>query len=45
MEWRNTEGGMALDKEEDREDEYNNPVIMRMFDWKSYCYDLIPQEQ
>ena len=40
-EWRNTEG-MNLDRREDKEDEYHNPAIMRMFDWKNYCYDWIP---
>lgn len=41
-EWRNTEG-MSLEREEEKDDEhFHNPSIMRMFDWKTYCYDMIP---
>lgn len=41
-EWRNTEG---ININEDKEDEFTNAAIMRMFDWKTYCYDMIPLEQ
>lgn len=40
-EWRNTEG-IDLDNINEK-DGYHNPAIMRMFDWKNYCYDWIPQ--
>ena len=36
--WRNTEG-FDLDEEEPRD-----ASIQRMFDWKAYCYDWIPEE-
>ena len=39
-EWRNTEG-MSLE-DDDKDDEFHNPSIQRMFDWKTYCYDMIP---
>lgn len=40
-EWRNTEGFSLKDDKED--DFYNkNTAIMRMFDWKTFCYDMIP---
>lgn len=38
-EWRNTEG---MHLEQDKEDEFHNPSIQRMFDWKTFCYDFIP---
>jgi hypothetical protein len=42
-EWRNTEG---IDlKDINKRDGYHNPEIMRMFDWKNYCYDWIPHNQ
>ena len=42
-EWRNTEG-FTLEKDHE-ENEYSTPAIMRMFDWKTFCYDSIPEEQ
>lgn len=33
-EWRNTEGSLDRNK-----DEFLSPAIMRMFDWKTFCYD------
>jgi hypothetical protein len=41
-EWRNTEGMYLDNNNNNKDDEYHNPSIMRMFDWKSYCYDMIP---
>ena len=41
-EWRNTEG-FLLEKVE-QENEFTSPAIMRMFDWKSFFYDQIPEE-
>ena len=41
-EWRNTEG-FTLEKELD-ENEFSSPAIMRMFDWKTFCYDSIPED-
>ena len=40
-EWRNTEG---INLDEEKEDDFSNAAIMRMFDWKTFCYDMIPQE-
>jgi hypothetical protein len=42
-EWRNTEG-MSLEKENEKEEEFKHPAISRMFDWKTFCYDMIPQD-
>jgi len=39
-EWRNTEG--SLDR---KEGDFVPPAIMRMFDWKTFCYDQIPEGQ
>jgi len=39
-EWRNTDG-VSL---EDGDVSDNNPSVMRLFDWKSFFYDVIPQE-
>lgn len=39
-EWRNTEG-MSLD--DDGEDEEYDPLMSRIFDWKTFFYDHIPQ--
>lgn len=41
IEWRNTEG---LNLKEDKDEEFfnANAAIMRMFDWKTFCYDMIP---
>lgn len=41
-EWRNTEG-FTLERNSD-ENEFATQAIMRMFDWKSLCYDYIPEE-
>ena len=41
-EWRNTEG-FTLEKDHE-ENQYSTPAIMRMFDWKTFCYDSIPEE-
>jgi hypothetical protein len=41
-EWRNTEG-FILEKNQD-ENEFSSPAIMRMFDWKSFMYEHIPEE-
>ncbi len=40
-EWRNTEG-YTLEYVE--ENEFHSAAIMRMFDWKTFCYDMIPEE-
>lgn len=37
-EWRNTEG-FTLEKSAHEENEFSSPAIMRMFDWKTFCYD------
>lgn len=39
-EWRNTEG-FTLEKHSKDNDvhEFSSPAIMRMFDWKTFCYD------
>lgn len=36
-EWRNTEG-FTLERISD-DTEFATPAIMRMFDWKTFCYD------
>ena len=41
-EWRNTEG-FLLERHCD-DGEFTSPAIMRMFDWKSNCYDHIPED-
>lgn len=41
-EHRNTEG-FTLEKTKD-ENQYITPAIMRMFDWKSFMYEHIPDE-
>ncbi|CDW81936.1 duf1765 domain containing protein [Stylonychia lemnae] len=43
-EWRNTEG-FTLEKDSNDENEFANAAIMRMFDWKTFCYDQIPENQ
>lgn len=37
-EWRNTEG-MSLEKDDEKDDDYFNPAMARLFDWKTYFYD------
>jgi hypothetical protein len=37
-EWRNTEG-FTLEKDGHDDNEFATPAIMRMFDWKTFCYD------
>ena len=44
-EWRNTEGMHFEEEEEEKDLEFHNPSIQRMFDWKTYCYDMIPEDQ
>ena len=41
-EWRNTEG-ITLD--DDKDEDFSSAAIMRMFDWKTFCYDMIPLDQ
>jgi len=36
-EWRNTEGFTLERNQEDND--FVSPAIMRMFDWKMFCYD------
>ena len=40
-EWRNTEG-FILERHQD-ESEFTSTAIMRMFDWKTYFYDFLPE--
>jgi hypothetical protein len=44
-EWRNTEGMSLEDDEQDEDDYKHNKAINRMFDWKAFLYDQIPNEQ
>ena len=37
-EWRNTEG-FTLERNLHEENEFATLAIMRMFDWKTFCYD------
>lgn len=37
-EWRNTEG-FTLEKTSNEDKEFSTVAIMRMFDWKTFCYD------
>lgn len=41
-EWRNTEG-FTLERHDNDMNGFTSPAIMRMFDWKTFCYDHIPE--
>jgi hypothetical protein len=44
-EWRNTEGFIDRYAGQDMANGgFASPAIMRMFDWRSYCYYQIPED-
>lgn len=44
-EWRNTEGFTLERNQMEEGHEFATVAIMRMFDWKTFCFDHIPENE